>query len=126
MPSVDELRLKQKEIEDQIKDQLKEEKKSALSNIRSFDHSSIKRRSFRCNIQSWFTVGFNNRRGDRRMFETITYGKDELKKHIGDYLNPKVLDEYIKTLPKKPKQKTEEPEDPKIGLEKFFSESKGE
>ena len=34
MPSVDELRLKQKEIEDQIKDQLKEEKKSALSNIR--------------------------------------------------------------------------------------------
>ena len=60
------------------------------------------------------------------MVETITYGKDELKKHIGAYLNPKVLDEYIKTLPKKPKQKTEEPEDPKIGLEKFFSESKGE
>ena len=34
MPSVDELRLKQKEIEDQIKDQLKEEKQAALSNIR--------------------------------------------------------------------------------------------
>ena len=51
---------------------------------------------------------------------------DELKKHFYDYVSQKEIDEYVKTLPKKPKQKPEEPEVPKMGLEMFFDESKGE
>ena len=60
------------------------------------------------------------------MDETVINGRFELKKHIEDYLDPKVLDAYIKTLPKKPKQTPEEPEVPKMGLEMFFNESKGD
>ena len=57
------------------------------------------------------------------MDETVTYDRSHLRKHIYDYISQKQIDEYVKTLPKKPKQ---EPEVPKIGLEKFFNESKGE
>ena len=58
------------------------------------------------------------------MDETVTYGRDELKKHIEDYLDPKVLDAYIETLPKKPKQIPEEPEVPKWDWKSFSMNQK--